>query len=115
MVRSVLTSFIATKNCFTVNRAHPSLMETDDWNSKQDKKINFKDVRWPSVSWKSHRVCSIEGQNRKEVQVLNKQINLVLCSLLMIGMKAPHCGIESDAQEGTKSLAFWFELGGEQN
>ena len=77
MVRSVLTSFIATKNCFTVNRAPPSLKETDDRNSKQDKKINFKDVRWPSVSWKSHRVCSIEGKNRKEVQVLNKQINLV--------------------------------------
>ena len=33
----------------------------------------------------------------------------------MIGMKAPHCGIESDAQEGTKSLAFWFAIGGEQN
>ena len=30
-------------------------------------------------------------------------------------IKAPYCRTESDAQEGTKSLASWFALGGEQN
>ena len=54
---------------------------------KARQKENFGDVRWSSVCQKSHRVCSIEGQNGREFQVLNKQINLVLCSLLMIGMK----------------------------
>ena len=57
------------------------------FKARQKKKKDFGDVCWPSLCWESHHVCSIERQNGREVQVVNERVNLVLCSLLMIGMK----------------------------